>query len=219
MKRQAVVVGLGQFGMAVARALSAQGTEVFAVDRDPTKIKVAASFCENAVVLDAMDEEALGRTSPSARDFCLCAIGDEAKDASIICTALLKQLGAKRIIARANDDIHARILTSVGAHVVVNPEREFGERFANRLLHEAIQGEMPLGDGLWVTELVVPSVFVGHSLASLQLPRRHGAFVVAIRKALSGLVSIPEPDSMADTADVFVVVAKAGAVAHMVERS
>ena len=219
MKRQAVVVGLGQFGMAVAQALSAQGTEVFAVDRDPSKVKSAATFAANAVVLNAMDEEALGLTSPAVRDFCLCAIGDEAKDASIICTALLKQLGAKRIIARANDDIHARILTSVGAHLVVNPEREYGERFANRLLHEAIQGEMPLGDGLWVTELVVPAALAGHSLTSLQLPRRYGVFVVAIRKATSGIITIPEAESVAEKGDVFVVVAKSGAVAQLIERS
>lgn len=219
MKRQAVVIGLGQFGMAVARALSEQDTEVFAADLNEARVRAASVFAAEAAVVDAMDEEALARTTPSRRDFCLCAIGDEAKDASIICTALLRELGAKRVIARANDDLHARILTSVGAHMVVNPEREYGERFANRLLHEEIQGEMALGDGLWVTEVSVPKAFVGHALKDLQLPVRYGVSVVAIRKGSTGVVALPDGSSAAEEGDVFVVVARSGAVGKMVERS
>lgn len=219
MKRQALVIGLGQFGMAVSRALSRQDTEVFAVDKDEAKVREAAEFAADAVMLDAMDEDALTRISPDRRDFCLCAIGDDARDASIICTALLAQLGAKRIIARANNALHARILTSIGAHLVVNPEREYGDRFANRLVHDSIHAEMPLGDGLWVTEFEVPEAFIGKPLSELALPRRFGIFVVAIRHADSGSVSLPEAGSEPQHGDVFVVVAREGVVAKLMERT
>lgn len=219
MKRQALIIGLGQFGMAVARALTARQVEVLVVDVDEQRVRAASSFATESACFNATDELSLVRTSPERRDVCLCAIGDEAKEASIICTALLKQMGAKRVIARSNDELHARILTLVGANQVVNPEREFGDRFANQILHEGIRGEMPLGKGVLITEIEVPNTFVGKTLSDLRLPNRFGVTVVAIRKGDSGAVVMPAPDSTLETEDVLVVVAKDRAVAQMMEKS
>jgi trk system potassium uptake protein TrkA len=218
MKHQALVIGLGQFGMAVARALAARQVEFLAVDVSEDRVRAASAFVTEAACFDATDESSLARTSPERRDVCLCAIGDEAKEASIICTALLKQMGARRVIARSNDDLHARILTLVGANHVVNPEREFGDRFANQILHEGIRGEMSLGEGVLITEVTVPNAFVGNSLGGLKLPRRFGVTVVAIRKGGAGAVVMPSPDSILEAGDVMVVVAKEQAVAQMMEK-
>ncbi len=219
MRAQALVIGLGQFGMSVARALAARDVEVLAVDVDEERVRAASAFAAEAACLDATDEDALGRTSPERRDVCICAIGDEGREASIICTALLKQMGAERVIARSNDDLHARILTLVGASQVVNPEREFGTRFANQVLHERIRGEMPLGEGLLVTEVEVPEGYVGQTLEALRLPRRFGVTVVAIRRCEGGEVVLPAPDSVLRADDVLVVVAKEHAVSRMMDRS
>lgn len=218
MRRQALVIGLGQFGMSVARALTAREVEVLAVDVSEERVRAAAPHVTEAACFDAADERALAQTLPERRDVCLCAIGDEAKEASIICTALLKQMGAQRVIARSNDDLHARILTLVGADHVVNPEREFGERFANQLLHEEIRGEMPLGEGILITEVTAPLAFVGQSLGALALPRRYGVTVVALRKGGTGAVIIPDSASVLGSGDVMVIVAKETAVAQMMER-
>src|SRR5690606_21181390 len=115
-----------------------------------------AVFATEAACFDAADEASLAKTSPERRDVCVCAIGDDAREASIICTALLKQMGAARVIARSNDELHARILMLVGADQVVNPEREFGDRFANQVLHKDIRGEMSLGEGVLITEVTTP---------------------------------------------------------------
>jgi trk system potassium uptake protein TrkA len=219
MKRQALVVGLGQFGMSVAEALATRHVEVLAVDVSEDRIRAASSFVTEAVCFDATDEAALARTSPERRDVCLCAIGDEAKEASIICTALLKQMGARRVIARSNDELHARVLKLVGADQVVNPEREFGNRFANQVLYEGIRGEMPLGEGVLITEVTAPTSFLGSTLGDLKLPRRFGVTVVAIRKGGSGAVVIPSRDSGLEEGDVIVVVAREKAVAQMIEGS
>jgi trk system potassium uptake protein TrkA len=193
--------------------------EVLAVDIQEDRVRVAASFVAEAACFDATDTDALARTSPERREVCVCAIGDEAKEASIICTALLRQMGAKRIIARSNDDIHARILKLVGAHQVVNPEQQFGERFASQILHESILGELPLGEDLLITEFQPPAAFVGHTLADLQLPRRFGVTAVAIRRARRSVVVLPNPHEPLEADDVLVVVAKEGAVATLMERS
>ncbi len=219
MNRQAIVIGLGQFGMSVARALSERHVDVFAVDISDDRVRAAANYVAEAAAFDATDAEALARTMPERRDVCLCAIGDEAKEASIICTALLRQMGAKRVISRANDDLHARVLTLVGAHQVVNPELEFGERFANQILHQGIKGEMLLGEGVLITEVTVPSSFVGHTLGDLQLPRRYGVTVVAVRRGRSGVVMLPDAKARLEDGDGLVVVAEEGAVSRMVERS
>ncbi|MEJ2721811.1 MAG: TrkA family potassium uptake protein, partial [bacterium] len=167
---------------------------------------------------DATDIDALTRTSPERRDVCVCTIGDESKDASIICTALLRQIGAPRVIARANDAVHARILTLVGAHKVVNPEQEFGERFASQILHASIVGELPLGQDLFITEFRAPTSFVGKTLADLELPRRYGVTVVAVRHTGERGVAIPKPTEPIREDDTLVVVSREGAVAKLVEK-
>jgi trk system potassium uptake protein TrkA len=219
MKKQAVVVGLGQFGMSVARTLAERGVDVLAVDIREERVRVAATFAAEAACFDATDTDALARTSPEHREVCLCAIGDDSREASIICTALLRQMGAKRIIARANDTLHARILRLVGAHLVVNPEQEFGQRFASLILYEGIIGELPLGEDLLITEFRPPAAFVSYSLADLELPRRFGITVVAIRRAEKGAVLLPDPQEPLQADDVLVVVSKVGAVARLIERS
>lgn len=219
MKKQAIVIGLGQFGMALARALTERGVEVLAVDTSEERVRLAATFATEAACFDGTDEQALIRTSPERREVCVCAIGDDARDASIICTALLRQMGAKKIVARANTDVHARILKLVGAHHVVNPEREFGERFASQLLHDAIIGELMLGEDLLITELKTPASFVGRAIDSLPLTRRYGVTIVAIRRQAQARVIIPEGKEKLQADDVLILVSKQGAVAQMVERS
>ncbi len=219
MKKQAIVIGLGQFGTAVARALSERGVEVLAIDIDDERVRAAAAFVAEAACFDATETDALARTAPERREVCICSIGDESKEASIICTALLRQMGAPRVIARANDDLHARILQLVGAHQVVNPERQFGERFASQILHEGIVGELSLGDDLLITEFRPPPAFVGHSLIELELPRRHGITVVAIRHADNQAVLLPDPRVPLKETDLLVVIAKEGAVSRLMENS
>ena len=219
MIKQAIVIGLGQFGMAVAQVLSERGMEVLAVDLVESRVRAAAEFAAEAACFDAMDTDALTRTSPERREVCICAIGDESREASIICTALLRQMGAPRVIARANNDLHARILRLVGAHQVVNPEREFGERFANHILYERVRNEMPLGEDLLITELTPPASLVGRTLADLQLPRRYGITVVAIRRAGRGAVFLPAPGDTVEEQDVMVVVSRPDAVALLMERA
>ncbi|MCA9513782.1 MAG: TrkA family potassium uptake protein [Myxococcales bacterium] len=219
MKKQAIIIGLGQFGMALARALTDRGVEVLAVDISEERVRLAASFVTEAACFDATDEQALLRTGPERREVSVCAIGDEARDASIICTALLRQMGAPKVVARANTEVQGRILKLVGAHHVVNPEREYGERFASQLMHESIIGELPLGEDLLITELRVPPSFVGHTVLSLQLPRRYGVTVVAIRRASGGKVLTQEAGERLQEGDVLVVVSRQGAVDQLVERS
>ncbi|HLU49602.1 MAG TPA: TrkA family potassium uptake protein [Planctomycetota bacterium] len=218
MAKQAIVIGLGQFGMAIARALAERDVEVFAIDLREDFVREAAEFAAEAVAFDATDAESLAATWPNRRDVSICAIGDEAREASIICTALLRQMGAPRVISRANNPLHERILKLVGAHVVVNPEREYGERFASRVLHEHVLGELVLSPGVLITELHPPPALVGRTLAELELPRRYGVTVVAVRPAEGEVVLPPPPNDPLRADDLLVVVSTKDSITRLLER-
>jgi trk system potassium uptake protein TrkA len=219
--KQVMVIGLGQLGMAVIRSLADADVEVLAVDRRPEAVQQVASLVSEALCFDATDEEALTRTSPGQRDVCICAIGDESREGAILVTALLRKLGAPRIIARATDDLLERILFLVGAHEVVNPESSFGQRLATRLLYEGILEVVPLGDELVISELRVPAPLTGRTLADLGLPATYGVTVLAIRRAQAegrGGIRRPQPQSELREGDGLIVVAAPGAIETMLDR-
>ncbi len=219
MAKQVLIIGLGRFGMSVAHSLTERGIEVLAADSREERVRQASNFAAEAVRFDATDSEALERTSPDKRDVCICAIGDDSTESAIICTALLRQMGAKRVIARANSQLQMRILKLVGAHEVVNPIREFGERFANRIAYDRVIGELPLGDDLLITELRPPPSFVGKTLADLKLPQRYSVTVVALRKQESGAVVLPTAGEVLKEDDILIVVSREQAVGRLMEQS
>jgi len=217
MSKQVLVVGLGQFGLGLVRALSQSDVEIIAVDSDETQVNIASSWVSRAVCFDATNEDALAQLHPEKRDVCVCATGDQSKEVGIICTALFKQLGAKRIIARANDDLHARILRLVGADEVVNPEWDFGERFAPRIISENVLGEMLLGSDLVISEVVAPEHILGKSLADLKLQTRFGITIIAVRDMKTGKINNVGPDYVVASGDVVISAARKGSIQRLLE--
>ena len=215
--QQILIIGLGQFGMALARSLTEKGAEVIAVDRRKDLVEEASSYVADAMALDATDEEALAGLHPERRDACICAIGDDSKEASIICTALLRQMGAQRVVSRAGSALQKRILMLVGAHQVVNPEEEFGRRFANRLAYQHVVTDMPLSEDLHLTELNIPPSFVGRTLLDLGLPKRFGVVVVAVRRGKPSRIIQPTPDDPLQAEDSLVVVSNEAAIPRLVK--
>lgn len=215
MKKQIIVIGLGQFGMGLIKALSRKNVDVIAIDTDEKKIQMASAYAAEAYCMDGTQEDSLASLNPRLRDVCICATGDQSKEAAIISTALLKQMGAKRVIARANDDLHARILKLVGADEVINPEWEFGAKFANRIVNEDIIEEMSLGEDLVVTEIKIPQSFLGKNIVDLDLRRKFEITVVAVRNSTSGLVRLPQPSDILEQGDIMIVVSRQDCITKM----
>jgi trk system potassium uptake protein TrkA len=215
MAHQIIIIGLGQFGMSLARTLSEKGAEVLAVDVQKNLVEEAAAFVTEAMVIDATDETALARLEPKKRDFAVCAIGDDSKEASIICTALLRQMGTPVVIARANDKMHQRILQLVGAHQVVNPEHEFGKRFANRLLFSDVIVETNIGEDLHLTEIHIQPAMIGKSLIELQLPKRFGVMVAGIRRGAPAKIVQPSPGDPLQAGDNLIIVSSEAAISEL----
>lgn len=217
MSQQIMIIGLGQFGMSLARTLSEKGAEVLGVDINKNLVEEAAGFVTEAVVIDATDEAELARLEPEKRDSVVCAIGDDSKESSIICTALLRQMGASLVIARANDKMHQRILQLVGAHQIINPEQEFGKRFANRLLYKNVIADTNLGEDLHLTEICTQASMVGKTLIELALPKKFGVMVVGIRRNAKGNVVQPSPSEPLKAEDNLIIVSSETAIPKLIK--
>jgi len=217
MSQQVLIIGLGQFGMSLARALSEKDVEVLGVDKRKHLVEEASAFVTEAVAMDATDEGELAKLEPGKRDSSVCAIGEDSREASIICTAMLRQMGSPLVIARANDAMHRRILQLVGAHQIINPEQEFGKRFANRLIYKNVIVDTNIGDDLHLTEIAIQPSMAGKNLVELALPKRFGITVVGLRRGARGKIRHPSPQDPLHEEDTLIIVSTEEAIPKLVK--
>ncbi len=200
--KQVAVIGLGRFGSSVARTLAESGCEVLAVDADEARVKAIADEVTDAVCANALEEEALRSLGLRNFEVVVVAIGHEV-EASILVTVLLKEMGIPKIVAKAQDDLHGRVLQKVGADIVVFPERDMGIRLAHTLISRNIIDEIQLSTDYSILEMVVPHRFLGRSLKELELRQRFGLSVLAIRRKDRIIVS-PDAEQTLEEGDILV---------------
>ncbi|WP_238448300.1 TrkA family potassium uptake protein [Micromonospora sp. 4G55] len=172
------VIGLGRFGCHLAGALSRLGHEVLAVDRDSEQVQRWAPYLERVVQADATEEDALRQLGLADFRRVVVAIG-VSLEASVLTVVALAEIGVPQIWARATSDKHARILASVGAHHVVFPEAETGERVAHLIVSRMLDF-IEFGDDFAIAKVPVPPSLVGRSLRDLA-PERYGVLVVGAK--------------------------------------
>jgi trk system potassium uptake protein len=201
--KQVAVIGLGRFGSSVARTLAESGREVLAVDVDEARVKAIADEVTDAVRANALDEHALRALGLRNFEVVIVAIGHEVQ-ASILTTVLLKEMGIPKIVAKAQDELHGRVLQKVGADIVVFPERDMGVRLAHTLISRNVIDEIQLSTDYSILEMAAPHGFLGRSLKDLELRQRFGLSVLAIRRKDRIIVS-PNADQVVDEGDILVV--------------
>jgi trk system potassium uptake protein TrkA len=200
-----LVIGLGRFGKTVALHLARQGQAVLAVDASRDRVQGIATEVDAAVCVDTTDEAALKELHPERSSCVVVAIGMQSIQASILTTTLLRQAGVPRIVARAVDDLHARVLRAVGADEIVNPEAEIGDRLARRLAQPNVFEQLELGDDADLAEVAVPEAFVGQTLIELDVRRRHNISVVAIRRGERVRANLDGSEKL-ESGDILVVI-------------
>jgi trk system potassium uptake protein TrkA len=204
-----VIIGLGQFGSRLATSLVSRNVPVLAIDRRAERVARVAPLIDRAVCLDATDEGALIESGASRAAVAVCALGEDAIQASIMVTALLSQMGVPRIVARSITELQARILLRVGAHEVINPEHDMGERLAQRLASPGLIDQIPLAENVSIGEVRAPESFVGRSLIELQVRKNFGLNVVAIRREHQGGTQVlpnPQANERIERQDVLFVI-------------
>lgn len=208
-----VVIGLGMFGRMVATSLAREGQAVLAIDNNEDEVARMAADLDAVVRADATDESALRELQLERMSCAVVAIGAESMEASILATALLRQIGVPRIVARSLSELHARVLRAVGAHEVVSPEVEMGQRLAYRLSHPNVLDRVELGANTELAELEVPAQYVGKTLVEVDVRRRFDITVVAIQRD-GEIIANLRRDEKLGAGEVLVVIGSPDAVAR-----
>lgn len=219
------VIGLGRFGMSVARRLALNGVQVIAIDRNTQLINEIKDDVDLAVRLDSTDRQALLAQEIDKVDACVVSIGENF-EASLLTTVLVRQLGVPEVICRAQTGFHAEIFRQIGADRVIQPEQEAGAHLARQLAHPHLVDFIPLSDGFTLIELRAPASFQEKSIKSLELRQRYDVNLVVIKRSLpteeteadaapTVTIIVPKADEVIRTDDVLVLVGANEALARL----
>lgn len=173
------VVGLGRLGSHLAEALTRLDHEVLAIDRNLDRVQRWAPRLPRVVQADSTEEEALRQLGVGDFQRAVVAIGASV-EASVLTVLALAEVGVPQIWARANSNRHAKILSSVGAHHVIFPEVETGERVAHLIVSRMLDF-IEFGDDFAIAKVPAPPSLVGRSLRELAPPERYGVMVVGAK--------------------------------------
>ena len=199
-----VVFGLGKFGKSVAQTLAENGKDVLAIDSSEEIIQDVSDVVTHAVQADVTDGDALKALGIGNFDVAVIAISNNLQ-ASIMSTILAKEMGVPYVLAKAQTDIHKRVLEKVGADKVIFPEREIGVRMANNLISENFVDYIELSDDYSIVETEVLEEWAGKSLKELNMRVNYGINVMAIRKG-ENISITPGPNLILTSGDVLVVI-------------
>jgi trk system potassium uptake protein len=213
--RQVMVVGLGRFGSSLAQELIKLDFEVLGIDADPRRVQAHAELLTHVVEADTTDLATVRQLGGHEFSTAVVGIGTDV-EASILTTSALVDLGVANIWAKAVTDSHGRILERIGAHHVVFPEHDMGQRVAH-LVSGRVLDWFQLDEHFAMVETVVPDELVGRTLADVGLRARYGVTVVYVKPSGQGFTHATADTVLAE-GDVLVVAgpsSQAEAFAHL----
>lgn len=202
--KQYAVIGLGRFGVSVARKLYEAGNEVLGIDINEEKVEDAEPYVTHAVIADTTEEKALNSIGIRNFDCVIVAIGIDMQS-SILTVSLLKEIGIKKIIAKALGKRHGQVLEKVGADWVIYPERDMGERVANQLLSPNMLNYIELSKEYSIEEIMIPSKMAGQNLRDLDIRSKYNVSVIAIVRD-GNITILPSPDQIIEKSDLLVMI-------------
>lgn len=212
-----IIVGLGNFGAAVAETLHSMGHEVVAIDRDPDRVDEISRRVSRAAVGDGSELRTLERLGGADADAAVISTGDDIT-ASAMTALACRDLDLPEVYVKVVSRDHARLIEKIGVTETIFPERESGTRLGKRISSRLLLNYVDLGAEFGLQEMAVPSKWVGRSLRELQLRRRHSITVVAVHDMLTDTMHpVPDPDEPLKDSDTLVVAGKAGNLASVAQ--
>jgi len=214
--KQLAIIGLGRFGSSVALTLAKMGYDVLAVDTNEEKVNDIMGKVTQAVKVDAMDEQALKALGIRNFDVVIVAIGQDIQS-NILVTVMLKDMGVKKVVAKAVTELHGKVLERIGADNVIFPERDMGVRVAHALVSKNILDQINLSPDYSIVELIAPEEFAGKTLVEADVRMKHGVTVLAIRRGNDVIIS-PGAKQVIESGDILVVVGREEKLRELEER-
>lgn len=176
-----LIIGMGRFGQHLCKNLYDLGNQVMIIDENEEKLEGMLGFAANAKIGDCTNIDVLKSLGVSNFDTVFVCIGTNFQS-SLEATSLVKELGAKHVISKANRDIHAKFLLKNGADEVIYPDRDIAERVAIKNSADKLFDYIEISEDLSVYEILPPKLWVGKTLKELNLPHRYGISVLGVKK-------------------------------------
>lgn len=176
-----IIFGLGNFGASLGQKLTAQGNEVIGIDNSMSKVDAYKEKISHTICLDATDEFAVSGLPLKETDIVIVAIGED-QGANVMTTALLKNLQVKRLISRAINPLHEKVLQAIGVDEIVHPEQETAERWAKKLCLTNVVDSFELNEDYSIIEASVPDAYIGTTVREVGFRRMFNLLVLTIIK-------------------------------------
>lgn len=201
-----LVIGLGRFGRHMAKKFSEQNNDVMAIDINEERINNVLSVVTNALIGDATNEQFMETIGVRDFDLCVVAIGDNFQS-SLETTALLKDLGAKFVLARASRDVHAKFLLRNGADDVIYTEKETAERLAVKYGSDNIFNYIELNDEYSIYEIAVPSSWLNKSIRKVNVRSKYVISILATKQG-NNIFPLPKPEHVFTDSESLMILGK-----------
>ena len=176
-----LLIGMNRFGSFLARQLHELGHQIMAVDRDETRINEILPLVTDAQIGDSTNEAFLRSLGINNYDVCIVAIGGDFQS-SLETTSLLKELGGKLVVSRADRDVQAKFLLKNGADEVINPEKQIAEWVAIRYASNHVLDYIKLDNDHAIFEVAVPADWVGRTVGQIDIRKRYGINIMAVKE-------------------------------------
>jgi trk system potassium uptake protein TrkA len=214
-----IVVGMGNFGGYLAKLLTDKGHEVIGIDSSEAKIDLVKDSITHAIVMNATDQHAVKNLPLKDCNVVIIAIGEDV-GASIMTTAIFKQLNAKRIIGRAINDLHETVIRAIGIDEIIHPEEESADRLSKRLEMKGVLDSLEIDEEYNIVEVNVPDRYVGKTVLGSNIRNDYFLNIVTVlrtetnknflgvksyKKTVSGVLA---PDYVFQQGDILLIFGK-----------
>lgn len=198
-----LLIGLGRFGRHIAIHLDQLGHQVMAVDNSDERAEAVLPFVTNAQIGDSTNGEFLESLGVRNYDVCIVAIGHDFQS-SLETTSLLKEMGAKLVISRATTDVQEKFLLRNGADEVIYPEKQLAKWVAIRYSTDYVLDYIELDSEHTMFEIQVPDDWVGKSIGTLDIRKKHKVNVIGIKEGGKVRLTI-SPDTVLEAGETMLV--------------
>lgn len=210
------IIGCGRFGVSIAETLYELGYEVLAIDKNSERVKNISEHVTYAVQADAMDESVLKDLGLSNFDVVVVSIGSNL-EASIMATLVAKELGAKKIVTKAQSMLHGKLLSKIGADKIVFPEKDMGIRVAHNLTSNNILDYIQLSPDFSIIEVTASEDWYNKTIAELRLRNKYGINIIAIKNPKDEIVDIsPSANHVIREGSILVMIGDTASI-HKIE--
>lgn len=211
-----IIVGLGNFGASLGEKLTSQGNEVIGIDNRMNKVDLFKEKISHTICMDATDEYTVTGLPLKETDVVIIAIGED-QGANVMATAMFKNFQVKRLISRAIDPLHEKVLIAIGVDEIVHPEEETAERWAKKLCLTNVVDSFELSDDFSIIEINIPEKYVGKTIREIQLRRNYNILalttikkteiksVVGKTRNEDQVQGVASPDTVLDKNDILVI--------------